>query len=365
MSRQSSKSPARGNSERNRNKNSIIDWIDDAVYEFLSSGEDQVRSYQDLEDRKDFKSWYSKEQDPAAAREAIRNRFKYLRRLRKTNYAAFVAGNQKTQAPATVTPPRARALPARDPSSASATAVYESVEEADAAAVAEAKELDAALDSDLLMMPPPPPPPPPPQPPLLPSTMSLQNAFNTFDFNRPENNPFNWWIVRNSAYMQDGMTIDKVEAFYPITDIRDAIHTDLSIAPDGNLMLHQPRTTAYIRTNIGDMHHGTDQVIRQAHEEAITRMRANGQSFRSTKFYIPAGTSIRTSPFSTHLTQIRKYIEEGHLDFGEVGNDELPILHEGQWLKFVFAINRPMDTNNSVHTEDVNQLANHFGDLGM
>ena len=165
--------------------------------------------------------------------------------------------------------------------------------------------------------------------------------------------------------MRGGLTIDKVEAFYPITDVRDAIHTDLSISTDGNLMLQEPRATAFLRTNIADVHEGGDPVIEQAHSEAITRMRASGQTYRTTKFYIPEGLSIRTAPFSSHPTQIAKEFLESQMDYGEVGDDDLPILHEGQWLKFTFAINRATDINNNVRSPDINRLAGRFGDLGM
>jgi len=363
---QSSRSPLAGKSKTVRCRNArsgIPDDIDLDVYKFLYKGGDRIESFEDLARHQNFKRWYSVQEDPRSAREKIRNRYKYLRRLRAENFENFVEGYKASVADAEAPPPKERATPeeraAEDAAltsnptggggSDAAAAVAAASNRASNASSSSSSSAATSTTADATDS----------------STMSLRNSFNTFDFDRPENNPKGWWLVRNSAFMRDGMTIDKMEAYYPITDVRDAIHTDLSIFTDGNMILHEPRVTAFLRTNINDVHEGGDPLIAQAHSEPVTRMHASGQTYRTTKFFIPEGLSIRTAPFSLHPTQIAKQFVEGHLDFGEVGNDDLPILHEGQWLKFTFAINRATDINNNVRSADISQLASRFGDLGM
>lgn len=196
----------------------------------------------------------------------------------------------------------------------------------------------------------------------------MSNAFNQLDFERPENNPKAWWPIRNRNYTHNGMIVDKVELYYSLYEVRDVIHTELSIADDGNLVLSEPRTTAFIRTNFEDMHAASaapDPVLEQAHSEAIRRMRNSQLSFRTTKFYLPEGVTIRTGPFSEHPTQICKVFETAQMDFGEVDENDLPVLHEKEWIKFSFAINRPTDINANVRSQDIDNLASRFGDIGM
>lgn len=75
------------------------------------------------------------------------------------------------------------------------------------------------------------------------------------------------------------MTVDKLELIVPLTDIRDALHTDGFLDPDlpggPGIRIRKPTVTAFIRTNPAAMHNGhdADPVLLQAHTEALQRMR--------------------------------------------------------------------------------------------
>jgi len=366
----STRSPTLGRpkSVRCRNKNSIPDWIDIALFEFVQTGTDKVKTYSDLETEKAFSVWFSVQTDPKKSKENIRNRFKYLRTLRTTNPPNFIqaytescsipsppppaAAAAAAAAPATsaAAPATSAAAPASNPPSAAAasengggddharTATFNFGVCSNSAASSSSSPADRSNETT-------------------PTIMSLRNTFNQLDFERPENNPKGMWPIRNRNFTHNGMTVDKVELNFLVNEVRDAIHTDASIATDGNITLREPR--------IDDMYNtDADPVVRQLHIEAVQRMRNNNMSIRSTKFYIPTGMTIRTGPFSNHPTQISKEFHEAQMSFGEVDNDGLPIFHDMYWVKFTFAINGANE-NAPVRNEDINNLASCFGDIGM
>lgn len=196
----------------------------------------------------------------------------------------------------------------------------------------------------------------------------MRGAISALDFETPENNPKGLLILRNRNFNINNMTVDKVEAIWALHDIRDAIHTEATIGKDSTFNISEPRYPAYVRANIADCHFGddADPVCRLQHEEAMRRMRANRNSYRHHTFSLPAEVSIRTSPFSPHPTQVLKVFKETEMDYGEVGDDDLPVLHDTAWVKFVFAINRPTNTDTKVDSVEINRLANRFGNnFGM
>jgi len=195
--------------------------------------------------------------------------------------------------------------------------------------------------------------------------MSLRNSFNQLDFDRPENNPKGIWPLRNRNFTHRGLTIDKVELYVMLYDMHDAVHTEMTVDADGHLLLKDGRISAVIRMNPDDMHNGGDAVIKQAHLEAVTRMQNAQKSFRTTKYYLPEGVTIRTGPFSDRPAQVHQEFIEATMDFGEVDEHDLPILHDQAWLKFTIAVNRPTDNTATVRSEEIKNLASRFGDLGM
>jgi len=202
--------------------------------------------------------------------------------------------------------------------------------------------------------------------------MSINANRNTsnlvLDFERPENNPKGLYPLRNRNFTFQNMVIDKVELFWFVSDIRDAIYTTATIGKDGNLTVKEPRIPAFMRTNVPDCHFGADEdaVCEQAHAESIVRMRNQRLNYREHTFQLPQGVSIRTSPFSSHPAQVFKAFKETAMDFGQVDENDLPVLHDAFWVKFIFAINRPTDENTDVISEEINNLATRFNDnLGM
>jgi len=53
------------------------------------------------------------------------------------------------------------------------------------------------------------------------------------------------------------------------------------------------------------------------------------------------------------------------MDFGEVDEHDLPILHDQAWLKFTIAVNCSTDNTAIVRSEEIKNLTSRFGDLGM
>lgn len=197
----------------------------------------------------------------------------------------------------------------------------------------------------------------------------MRNAFNSLDLDHPEKNPKSIFPLRNRNCTFEGMTIDKIMMLYVLGDIRDAIHTNAFIGEDNaSFIIREPRVPAFLRTNIDDIHDGDDEddACKQAHTEAVNRIRNSRIAIRETKYFLPPGVTIRSGPFSHHPRQVTKVFKEALMDFGEVGEDDLPVLHGKEWIVFVFAVNRPTDTQSNLVTTDMNDLANRFAkDLGM
>ena len=371
----------RSTPSRHRNSRSLPEWIDAALYDFIHSGNHLVVGLSAVDREKNFAMWYGAESAELKAKrkEAIKNRFKYLRKLHQDHFHRFMQGYNDTTAgpptpppamlslpptamlsplsPPTTTPPRT--TPTSSPfTPPTAVNPNEGGGDTDRSRVASCHfELHSNSSSARRI----------PTETTMAST-SMRGAISALDFETPENNPKGLLILRNRNFNINNMTVDKVEAIWALHDIRDAIHTEATIGNDSTFNISEPRYPAYVRANIADCHFGddADPVCRLQHEEAMRRMRANRNSYRHHTFSLPAGVSIRTSPFSPHPTQVLKVFKETEMDYGEVGDDDLPVLHDTAWVKFVFAINRPTDTDTKVDSVEINRLANRFGNnFGM
>lgn len=358
---------------RHRNIRSLPEWIDAALYEFIHSGNHLVKALAVFAREKNFALWSCADPEKKAERKlAIRNRFKYLRSLQSEQIHQFMQGYHETNADppssAPSPPPSSPNPPPSSPNPSPTTAPASNPNEGggiDAAARArtEAFHFDvpshstttssSSRQAD-----------PSNQAPSA-ANMSLRNSFNQLDFERPENNPKSWWPLRNRNFNINGMVVDKIEAIYAINEVRDAIHTEATMDRDGHIIIREPRVTAYMRTNPDDVFRNADDVIRSSHDEAIARMRTNNEMFRTTKYYVPEGITIRTGPFSAHPMQIHKVFQEEDMDFGEVDVNDLPVLMPEKWVKFIFTINRPNDANSTVRGADIDDLARRFGNVGM
>jgi len=197
--RSSSRSPpsSRTISARFRNSRSLPDWIDKALFKAIHDGDDQTKSYIDLERELGFATWLASEPNYDSARQKLRNRLKYLGLMRREQPANFMlAYNNSINTPA---PPASTEapVPSRHPPTVSPaptewttpaarppTVAGGGDDRAQTAAVHFEVRSNAASSSSSSSQ----------------STVSLRNSFNQLDFDRPENNPNGWWPVRNRNY---------------------------------------------------------------------------------------------------------------------------------------------------------------------
>ena len=87
-----------------------------------------------------------------------------------------------------------------------------------------------------------------PSPHLEIETMAEPRTINkTLDFGHPALNPDGLLIHRNRKFIIDGLTVDKLELIVPLTDLRDALHTDGFLDPDlpggPGIRIRKPKVT--------------------------------------------------------------------------------------------------------------------------
>lgn len=369
---------------RRRNARSIVpDNIDLKLYEFIDSGDNLYQTLHLYSKLHHFETWH---RDDPQLKQALQNRFKYLRGLHKFKRREFMEGfaackllvaqipsfqHQRSaaedQPPAT--PQQHVAFVEEDPVPAAAPTA--GAEGGDAVELAAAAQGLVDMSSNPIVSPyaPPAAESPKANPPPLRETMSINpNRRTVLDLDRPEMNPKGMLVFRNRNYQHNGLQCDKLAVFVLLYDPRDYVHTRASMRPDGQgIMLGEPRVACFVRTNQADMHAAAedDEVDLNSHSDAMRRMIRNREAVRETEYFFPPGVTCRTSPFSPHPVHIHKVFCESDMDFGEVDEHDLPVLHQKHWAKFVFAVNRATDTEDEINAGDIDTITNRFGNIGM
>ena len=183
------------------------------------------------------------------------------------------------------------------------------------------------------------------------------------DINRPENSPYGMLLLRNPSCWVNNMVVDTLVLYLFLMDIRDARAYSMVIRNNGKgLRIKCLRLPRYAQDHIDDIHDGLGSVVKEAHLDTVRRITASNNKYRFIDLDMPEGVTVRTAPFTTHMTTVHKIFQENDMDFGEVDAADVPILHHKEWVKFTFAINKEEDSefNGNVVVDGTDVLNNRF-----